>query len=201
MIISRIVFGIMFLLNLLLITAGSSGAVPFGMPCFSLISGFIFTCQPSQVLCCSSHFYGSASLHHYPLSAHTLDPNMEYVTLTMTWSWLQLNNVRLGTPKSREGKPHSSADSSCPMVPKALGNPHAQNSKIRIIADLHSQSRPPLSLPAFYHSVCPPLTINPLPFDHEIEFRSFQVPHSLNCTLSCPVCSLQELTTRSDFSH
>ena len=40
MIISRIVFGIMFLLNLLLITAGSSGAVPFGMPRFSLISVF-----------------------------------------------------------------------------------------------------------------------------------------------------------------
>ena len=197
--ISRIVFGIMFLLNLLLITAGSSGAVPFGMPRFSLISGFIFTCQPSQVLCCSSHFYGSASLHHYPLSVHTLGPNMEYVTLAMTGSLLQLSNVIVGTPKSREGKPHSSADSSCPMVPQALGKPHEFQDPHYCLPSF--TIRPPLSLPAFYHSVCPPLTINPLPFDHEIEFRSFQVPHSLNCTLSCPVCSLQEPTTRSDFSR
>ncbi len=125
---NSVVFSIVFLLDLFLIAAGSSGAVPFGEFLYVIrfeerTLRFVTLLQEHwhSLLCC-----GSAFQHLYQQSGLTSVPNMAYV---LAWDHHTeavafLTSLNLGYYKSCSREPHSSTNSTSSQIPSTMGEPY-----------------------------------------------------------------------------
>lgn len=132
----------MFFLNFLLLTAGSSGAVPFGKLCSYSKMWRPSSHPASQVLWHSLPSSGSASLHHYLQLAPTLVRSTEYGGLV--FRIVAHADMSTGRHTPSPSQPHSASDPSGTVVPATMGEQQ----------DNHSLRRAVLTIDTGFDLVC-----------------------------------------------